>query len=436
MQSTDAATEESQLVSGPNSTSRGRQAEADLAMPFVKDLEPFFFSKQITYVDVGAFRGAVFEAFMRSQIKIRSAHLFEPNPKSFAKLSSYVSELTTVPEVHLRTEAVSSGKSSVSMLDNKSMSRILDPRHDEALLRSETGATFSADTVTLDEYFDDHHVEHINVLKIDVEGHELDVLSGCSRLLERDGADFIYIEVGLDKANRQLTYYRDVEDALSKFGYAIHHIYEQKNEWIQDRAVLRRANISFISKSFASLNPYRITQQLFSLQKEIVALGKARTVESDMYDQQLAGKAQELLELGRRFTDAEAALEASKLKIEKLTESLKQANAELLELRQEIADAKAGSSSPDDSLEAQRKLSDIENSVTDLDLVVSALEAGQLLSGSTEVERAQHVAKLEYRLRLAEDRYEAIVASTSWKMTSALRAYMNWYRRQRRPRNR
>ena len=66
-----------------------------------------------------------------------------------------------------------------------------DLRH----VRLEMSAQETVVTATLDEYCSEHAVDHVNLLKIDTEGHELTVLRGARRMLEgRIG--YIQFEMG------------------------------------------------------------------------------------------------------------------------------------------------------------------------------------------------------------------------------------------------
>ena len=49
---------------------------------------------------------------------------------------------------------------------------------------------------TLDRVVEDRGIGHIDLLKIDVEGHELDVLRGAKETLEADRIDIVQFEFG------------------------------------------------------------------------------------------------------------------------------------------------------------------------------------------------------------------------------------------------
>ena len=75
---------------------------------------------------------------------------------------------------------------------------------------------------TLDSFCAENSIDRIAFLKIDVEGHELEVLKGAQRMLAEKRVDFIQFEFGefhIDAA----CYFRDFWDILSP-SYSIHRI--------------------------------------------------------------------------------------------------------------------------------------------------------------------------------------------------------------------
>lgn len=80
---------------------------------------------------------------------------------------------------------------------------------------------------TIDQFCTDHQIEHIHLLKIDVEGHELSCLRGAARMLRERRINFIQFEFGgcnIDSRtffqdfwyllNEQFHFYRIVKDGL------------------------------------------------------------------------------------------------------------------------------------------------------------------------------------------------------------------------------
>src|SRR5690606_38939738 len=117
---------------------------------------------------------------------------------------------------------------------------------------------FCVNSHQLDQLIDLFTDHHINLLKIDVEGMELDVLEGARQLFKEQRVDVIYIEVGFNKDATQQTYFGLLDDFFQKLNYRVFKVYEQKNEWIQDSPLLRRCNFAYMSARYAAANPYKV----------------------------------------------------------------------------------------------------------------------------------------------------------------------------------
>ena len=72
--------------------------------------------------------------------------------------------------------------------------------------------TISLDT--LDNYCRNNQIGHIDLLKLDVEGHELAVLRGAKKILEDAGIDLLQFEFGGCNIDSR-TYFRDFYTLLS-----------------------------------------------------------------------------------------------------------------------------------------------------------------------------------------------------------------------------
>lgn len=220
---------------------------------FINDLSDLFYGMSLSYVDVGAFTGQVYKKLLDSKkVSIREAHLYEPNPDSHAELKKVL-----IPgHAHAYQVAVSDSTGVVNLIPGRSMTRIVDDSH------SGLSDIFTVNCVKLDEQSELYTDKKINLLKIDVEGSELNVLRGASNLLLNQWIDLIYIEVGFNSEGTQQTYFGKIDEFLQKFNYRVYKIYEQKNEWISDSPLLRRCNFAYLSSRFAALRPTSLLKQI------------------------------------------------------------------------------------------------------------------------------------------------------------------------------
>jgi hypothetical protein len=80
------------------------------------------------------------------------------------------------------------------------------------------------DVSTLDRYVREH--EHIDFLKTDTEGHDLDVLRGAEGLLRSGRIDTIVSEFGMEDADIEHTPLLELIAYLKPFGYHVVWFYE------------------------------------------------------------------------------------------------------------------------------------------------------------------------------------------------------------------
>jgi FkbM family methyltransferase len=111
-------------------------------------------------------------------------------------------------------------------------------------------------TIRLDSYIADKGYDSIDLLKIDVEGHEIEVLEGVGQKLLSNGFfRLIYLEAGVSTDNTHHTPFMEVVSYLHRHNYEIFGFYEQVNEFLSSRTHLRRVNIGFIHKSSIAVLP-------------------------------------------------------------------------------------------------------------------------------------------------------------------------------------
>jgi FkbM family methyltransferase len=447
--------------------------ESKMVIPFFRDMESFFYGKALTYVDVGAFKGHVLRQLAGTTMSVREAHLIEPNPDSFAEMAEASRQIASVKYVRVHNVAISSEARRLRMHAEGGMTKVIETAVSGS--RGVASGNFEVESTTLDALARECGIERISILKIDVEGHECEVLEGARGLLSDQKIDVIYVEAGFDPQSKQQTYYRRIEDALGIHGYRVFRIYEQTNEWPDDSPFLRRVNIAFMSSSFAASSPYRVISELLDIKRAsaskasqtgLTAVVRAATSPGEKPDELLAGinalksrikkgiaeVSAQIADLKRTgpSSEEEHASQLSEI-IAGLHELQARSDAISLQLESALGDqAKrmTSESSRFDKLdEAYRSLmsalsEERQARAEDSEQMSRKLRsiAAQTKSVSRHMEAARKRAErdasaqkklnvlLEYTDQL-ERGYHALLGSTSWRMTSPLRAIVSRLRR-------
>jgi FkbM family methyltransferase len=195
--------------------------------------------------DVGANIGNTAIGLARS-FPDATVYAFEPVAATFSKMSRNV-----LPHPRIRPFNLALGaRSKRARMRIKSVSvsnRIASWR--------DFGKPGEAVTMTSgDDFCAKHRIERIGLLKIDTEGHDLQVLVGFKKALGAAQIDLIEAEVGLNPENKHHAPFESVKQYVERFGYRLFLIYEQVyDKPFSGRAVLRRCNAVFVSEKVAQV---------------------------------------------------------------------------------------------------------------------------------------------------------------------------------------
>lgn len=176
--------------------------------------------------DVGAHQGQTAQmlarAFPEAQI-----HSFEPAPETFEILQREVSALKTVRSVHSalgRIEGTGSLNINRSTATNSMLRRgQVDDNAVAELIQPVSTSTVRVQTV--DGYCESGGIGVVDLLKMDVQGFEIEVLGGAHTLLAQSRVCLIYCEVAFQGIYEGQPLFEDVYREVTKHGFRLVDLY-------------------------------------------------------------------------------------------------------------------------------------------------------------------------------------------------------------------
>ncbi len=199
--------------------------------------------------DVGANQGVFTRNLMATWRDRKYAlYAFEPSAKTFAILKR---EVPDVPVVHLVNLGLGEVPGKVELYTDKEGSGLASvyPR-DLSHHRINFSGRETIELTTLDQFCAQHQIDHIDFLKLDVEGHELAVLKGGQRMIGEGRVRIIQFEFGGCNIDSR-TYFRDYFNFFQK-AYHLHRVLsdglEPLPEYSEKLEVFQSANYLAIRK--------------------------------------------------------------------------------------------------------------------------------------------------------------------------------------------
>lgn len=142
---------------------------------------------------------------------------FEPSRNCMALLSF----LEPVPNVEVRFEAVGAETGTAQFYDTD---RAVTMGYAYlAELRGDPGDSiqYEVRVRSLDEFCEERGVDHVRLLKLDVEGAELVALRGSARLLETRAIDYVLLESSYGASDEERSNDAEIDALLSSHGYRV-----------------------------------------------------------------------------------------------------------------------------------------------------------------------------------------------------------------------
>lgn len=172
--------------------------------------------------DVGANVGDFIQLANDSLPEIDLAiHAFEPSEKTFAALSS---RWGSDKRVVLNNCGIGDQKGNATLHSNSDRSGLASMtkrRLGHMGIEFDRAEKVSLDTI--DDYCSSKGIDHIHLLKIDIEGHELDALSGAQNMFSESRIDLVSFEFGGCNIDTR-TYFQDFWYFFSERGMKLFRV--------------------------------------------------------------------------------------------------------------------------------------------------------------------------------------------------------------------
>ena len=196
--------------------------------PFLVQKNLFAGENHLVAFDVGAYVGDITKTYVEI-FPQATMYCFEPFPDSFNELSRTAKSKSIKPyRIALSNQK---GKARLLINTDRSCNSMFPRPAMRARYYSESSQNISqieVKTQTLDSFCETEGISDIDILKLDVEGAELNVLKGATQKLTEKRVRLILTEVMFTAHYEGGCLFHEVSDFLSHYDYKLFNLYNLK----------------------------------------------------------------------------------------------------------------------------------------------------------------------------------------------------------------
>jgi FkbM family methyltransferase len=194
--------------------------------PF-RDARNILGPKACVAFDVGANVGLT-AITLADQFPSATIWSFEPFPKAFADLKKVSEKCSRIRPINIALG--DEEKTQTLFLTNYNPTNSLLPPAAQASVYlegcMESAGTLSVPVRTLDKFCAEQNIDHVDLLKMDVQGYELSVLRGAKSFLERGKIKLVYTEANFVPLYEQQAYFHDLYNFLLERDFHLVALYD------------------------------------------------------------------------------------------------------------------------------------------------------------------------------------------------------------------
>lgn len=208
-------------------------------------IESFYRDSKIVIYDIGANRGVMIEEYLKHFPEC-NIHAFEAYPQFAESLSLQYERFENVT---INRHGISNTEGHLLLNVNKSIdtSSFLSSQktglNSDSQVQTETIVTVPV--TTLDTYAKSNNHVKVHLLKLDIQGSELNALKGAENLLRENKIDFIFCETYFIQQYLMQPSFFDISNYLLSFGYVLQDIYNP----IYGHGKLAWCDVLFVNKN-------------------------------------------------------------------------------------------------------------------------------------------------------------------------------------------
>jgi len=213
---------------------------------FIAKCWPALKGAHLVVYDIGASIGK-YSAIMAQLPNVREVHAFEPVPASFAALQKVAAKNA---KIHAYPLGLGSSKGELMMelnecADCSSLLKMMDRHVVEFPFSSAQTEKIPVRVDRLDDFVEERALALPDVLKIDVQGFELQVLEGAGRCLSH--VQSMIVEISFVKLYENAPLFGDVFSRISEMGFnltgLLSHDQGPTGEYLQADAIFGRPTL-------------------------------------------------------------------------------------------------------------------------------------------------------------------------------------------------
>lgn len=176
-------------------------------------------NQELRVFDVGANDGYYLNCFLKEHKELIDIHAFEPSKFSFSLLNEKFKSRKSVTIQNFGFGSKSEIKTLFFDQEGSGWSSVHPIKHDHLSVSLDCQEKITLKTI--DEYCSEHSIAEIDFLKMDVEGHELEILKGAKKMIESGKINCVQFEFGIAHLISRV-FLRDFFEILE--GYDIYRI--------------------------------------------------------------------------------------------------------------------------------------------------------------------------------------------------------------------